>query len=202
MFWFYLSIVLFIAFVVIQLIFCVPWYLNKNVPLKDAEGKVQRNGWNEVIYTKKPVNALGTSWTFFGFSMFIFFVVCGVSTIAIYTDTFDLRKQEAMLPQKLEQKQKLVKLVDEQLSADKLAALVDATTMESVLVILGNPSGPAAAVLIERANQIVLLNVEINELKNSITSKSIDICNAKDNMFVPRIPFVDINCKYDFPEGI
>lgn len=132
------------------------------------------------------------------FLVVVFSIINLIGTYALYEGKFDLRKQEALIPQKTDQKKELISLVRNELSAEQLAVLVDATNMESVVVILGNPAGPAAQILQDRAQQIVTLNQQIYELQNKVDSLSIDICNHVDNIFIPRFPFFSADCQYDF----
>lgn len=161
--------------------------------LKDYYAKKKAHKNSYVRFPQKLATAV-----FLGILSTALLIALLTSTIMLKAQTFDLRKQEALIPQKTHQKEELIKLVRNELSADQLKALVEATSIDSVLVILGNPAGPAAQILEDRANSIVGLTNQINTLRNKVDSTKIDICNGVDNIFVPRIPFFNIDCNYDF----
>lgn len=158
--------------------------------------------------TLKLAYAKATTRFYFANTFTIFSVVLTIGTlialtagtISNYNKSYELRSERALLPTLVSQKEDLVSIIRDELSADQLAALVDATDVDSVLVILGNPSGPASQILIERASTIISLNSQIAQARYSLFQNQLSYCNEVDNMFFPRFPGVSPDCPIDFSQ--
>lgn len=114
-----------------------------------------------------------------------------------YTNKFDLRKIDALLPAKIEQREELVDLIRSEMSAEEYQALMSLEDPEAVVILLKDVG--ASDVLVTRATLLVELNRDINSLENEVVEKRIDMCNDRENIFVPRFFAFGIpECDYDF----
>lgn len=131
------------------------------------------------------------------FGSIVFGLLCLIGSISNYSKDYDLRTKNAILPVKEKQKEDLVTLVEDQLSSEQFAALMSATETEAIEIVFNNTNA-VSNILIARATEIIELNKSIYNLKNDILNLQIEICNGQDNIFMPRLLFIQGDCTYDF----
>lgn len=119
-------------------------------------------------------------------------VGCVVGSGIIIGIDLDARKQANLLPAKEAQRDALIDTVRAELSNDEYAELVGITDPNAYVVFA---QGTAVSdYLIARGGQIVALNAEVFRLRNELAETRQDVCNALDNPFIPRLPFVTPSC--------
>lgn len=132
---------------------------------------------------------------------FIFMICVGIAVFVghavQYTDKYNLRKQEQLLPIKIEQREKLISLVEDELTPEQYQAMLSVDNPENVVLIFKDNG--ASQILITRVTSIVEFNQQIFSLENDIRNLRIDICNNQDNIFVPRFFSWGLpDCNYKF----
>lgn len=133
--------------------------------------------------------------------MFALFLCLGLVVVvghAIqYNDKYELRKQEQLLPIKIEQREKLIALVEDELTPEQYQAMLSIDNPENVVLIFKDNG--ASQILITRVTSIVEFNQQIFSLENEIRNLRIDICNNQDNIFIPRFFSWGLpDCDYQF----
>lgn len=129
-------------------------------------------------------------WDLFGVgiaSAIIILAMFGTSLISSGSQQMEVSKYKRsaeLVKMKEGQRDKLAKIIREELSAEKYAALMAATPDTDVLVILGNN---ASTLMVERARQLVDLNNSLFTMENSLEKKRIEICSYAENSYTPRL---------------
>ena len=133
----------------------------------------------------------------FGLGMCAFLLIVGlivppiITTAIAYDSQSQATSSTLLVEMKEQQRDELVALVREELSSKQYAELMAATPKADLLVILGSS---ASNIMVNRAQQIVELNQKVNDLKNSIAQKRIDVCKWVQNPMIPKFWFVGPKC--------
>jgi hypothetical protein len=127
----------------------------------------------------------------------IMFMICGIGHMFLYTDKFDIREAKEFLPVKIEQREDLITLVKDELSAEQYQALLSLDNTENVIILFKDTA--ASEILISRVTAIVELNKDIFSLQNELLQLRMSVCNNQENIFVPRFPAWGLpDCDYQF----
>lgn len=101
----------------------------------------------------------------------------------------------------ISQRDQLVPLVRDELSAEQFDALMEATSTEgSVAQIIWGEG--ASKILIERASRIIQLNTDVFTLRNKALDAELAICANRNNPFTPRLPFTGPECNIEFRDSL
>lgn len=114
------------------------------------------------------------------------FVATGINS----NDTSVYRRSGELVDLKVEQRDALSALVQDELSIEQYEAVMAATPDADILVILGNN---ASTFLVEKTRLLVAINTELNSLVNGLARDRINLCAWADNPLSPRL-FVSPSC--------
>lgn len=135
-----------------------------------------------------------------GFGVFLLVVgiililTCSVGGMIFYSQGLGVEADSTKLQASLYQREQLVDLVKDELSAEQFGDLMQATSEAEVKIIFSGSS--VSDVLITRANEIVKINRDYLDRYSRIINHQISTCNNLRNVFVPRLPWLG-ECNYD-----
>lgn len=125
----------------------------------------------------------------------ILLVILGIVSIFgsadAYGKSLSAKNSGRVVALKTTQRDELIAGLRADMSTDEFAKLQTATNPDDITVIFGQG---VSDFLISRAQTIVALNKELNELTLSIEQKKADVCTYEQNPFTPRVPFMLPDC--------
>jgi hypothetical protein len=121
-------------------------------------------------------------------------LTCGIGGMIFYSQGLGVEADSTKLQASLYQRDQLVDLVKDELSAEQFGDLMQATSEAEVKLIFSGSS--VSDVLITRANEIVKINRDYLDRYSRIVNHQISTCNNMRNVFVPRLPWLG-ECNYD-----
>lgn len=124
----------------------------------------------------------------------ILFLLMAIGTAVFYGRSVTTDGQITKLENTKYQRDQLVDLIHDELSAEQYNALLAFTNNDQMKIFFQTTG--ESDVLIARASAIVDLNRTLFEKYNQIVGNQISLCAAKNNPFTPLIPGI-INCRVD-----
>lgn len=130
----------------------------------------------------------------------LLFLLVGVWHMAEYTSANSAAGKFTQVERKIHQRDDLVDLVKNELSAEQYNALFQFTDVDQMKIFFRDTG--ASNLLISRAATIVALNQALLAEYNDAIQTQINVCTWKRNFFSPRVPGVKPECHIDLIDAL